>query len=75
MKRLYVYQSPAGDFYICRIGRYYLAYFGSRLLGSFSTAEEAARDVAVGRSLAMPPGFEFDELQIPADLAGWKEIE
>lgn len=75
MKCLYVYISPAGDFYICRIRRYYLAYFDSQLIGSFNTPREAAQSAAAGQNIVLPAGVGFDELHVPAELAEWKEIE
>ena len=72
MCKLYVYQTRIGPFFIAYSRGRFRAVHESESLGSFATAEEAARHIARHRGFATPGGIDTAILGIPANLARWE---
>ena len=72
-KKLYVFHTTKGPFYIAEWKKRFYPIFGDKPLGSFSTPEEAAEDLAYGRVPSLP-GIDFASLQIPSNLKKWQRV-
>jgi len=79
MRKLYVFQTRIGPFYIAKdLGRYHLI-FDDEILGSYGSARVAADDLARGHTPGVRDPSSNDyistkDLGIPADLLKWKPI-
>jgi hypothetical protein len=72
-KKLYVFHTTKGPFYIAEWKKRFYPMFGDEPLGSFSNPEDAAQDLAYGRVPALP-GINFASLHIPRDLKKWQRV-
>jgi hypothetical protein len=72
-KKLYVFHTTKGPFYIAEWKKRFYPMFGEETLGSFSTPEDAAEDLAYGRVPSLP-GIDITSLHIPRDLKKWQRV-
>ena len=74
MKRLYVFKSKAGPFYICKgdDGRFHVV-FREQSLGSYQAALAAADDI--GHKFTAPGGVNPVEIGVPRDLSQWERVK
>ena len=74
MHKLYAYDSVIGTFYICRRAETYFALLGNKLLGTYPSAEDAARLLATRNHVTLPANLVRKALGIPAALDEWEDI-
>jgi hypothetical protein len=75
MRKLFVYNTRIGPFYIAEIdGRYHPVYHDESL-GSYAEPEQAAEDVAGGHTFSIPGGIDTAILGIPQDLSEWEPMD
>ena len=74
MRKLYVYETSAGAFYIAEHNGRFHPLFHEEDLGSYATPQQAAEDLANGHTFSLPGGIDASDLGIPDDLAGWEKI-
>jgi hypothetical protein len=74
MRKLYVYETSAGAFYIAEHEGQFHPLFHEESLGSYATAQQAAEDLADGHTFSLPGGIDASDLGIPDDLGGWEKI-
>jgi hypothetical protein len=72
-KKLYVFHTPYGPFYIGEFKKRFYPIFRDEMLGSYSTPEDAAEDLAYGRSVVLCE-IDLVALRIPRDLAKWQRL-
>lgn len=68
---VYAWRTSAGSFYILDDGGRYRVFYGEEELGSYPTPEQAAEDLAAGRTVAPSDGVDTAALGIPSDLTDW----
>ena len=71
----YRFQTAGGS--ICEItktGGGFEVRFGGELLGSYASAEQAARDLARGATFTPSSGVDIAALGIPDDLSKWERL-
>ena len=74
MRKLYVYETSAGAFYIAEHNGHFHPLFQEESLGSYATAQQAAEDLAGGHTFSLPGGIDPSELGIPDELEDWVKI-
>jgi hypothetical protein len=74
MRKLYVYETSAGAFYIAEHNGNFHPVFQEQSLGSYATAQQAAEDLAGGHTFSLPGGIDLSELGVPEDLGDWVKI-
>lgn len=75
MATRYYYDTKAGTFYISEVeGRFHVR-FNEVSLGNYSSAEDAARDIAGGYSFSPPAGLDTSKLGLPHRLSDWHELD
>ena len=74
MRKLYVYETSAGAFYIAEQNGHFHPVFQEQSLGSYATAQQAAEDLAGGHTFSLPGGIDASDLGIPDELEGWEKI-
>ena len=74
MRKLYVYETSAGAFYIAEHEGRFHPVFREESLGSYATAQQAAEDLAGGHTFSLPGGIDASDLGIPDELEGWEKI-
>jgi hypothetical protein len=74
MRKLYVYETAAGAFYIAEDKGRFHPIFREESLGSYATAQQAAEDLADGHTFSLPGGIDPSDLGIPAELEEWEKI-
>ncbi|HLW34846.1 MAG TPA: hypothetical protein VKS98_04225 [Chthoniobacterales bacterium] len=74
MRKLYVYETSAGAFYIAEHNGRFHPIFQEQSLGSYSTAQQAAEDLAGGHTVSLPGGVDPGELGLPEELEDWMKI-
>ena len=74
MKRLYVYRTRVGPFYISEHEGRYDAVFHGESLGSYAHPWQASDDLAGGHTFTPPGGVDTASLGIPADLSEWERL-
>ena len=74
MRKLYVYETSAGAFYIAEHNGRFHPVFQEESLGSYATAQQAAEDLAGGHTFSLPGGIDPSELGIPDELEDWVKI-
>lgn len=75
MRKLYVYQTRLGPFYVVESGGRYHPYYDGEPLGTYSTPDQAARDLASGQTFPIPGGTDTAALGIPDDLDKWTRFQ
>lgn len=74
MRKLYVYHTEIGPFYIAELqGRFHVLY-REESLGSYTTPSSAADDVAGGHTFSIRGGVNTATLGIPRDLNRWQRL-
>ena len=74
MRKLYLYETSAGAFYIAEHNGHFHPVFQEQSLGSYATAQQAAEDLAGGHTFSLPGGIDPSELGVPEDLGEWVKI-
>ena len=74
MRKLYVYETSAGAFYIAEHNGRFHPMFRDESLGSYATAQQAVEDLAGGHAFSLPGDIDPAELGIPEELEGWVKI-
>ena len=74
MRKLYLYETSAGAFYIAEHNGHFHPVFQEESLGSYATAQQAAEGLAGGHTFSLPGGIDPSELGVPEDLGEWVEI-
>lgn len=74
MKKLYSHYTPIGTFYICIGSRVYFALLDNKLLDSYSTPEQVARELADHPGIVLPAGITEDDLSVPDNLRKWRKL-
>jgi hypothetical protein len=74
MRKLYVYETSAGAFYIAEHNGHFHPVFQEQSLGSYATAQQAAEDLAGGHTFSLPGGIDPGDLGVPENLADWVKI-
>ena len=74
MRKLYVYETSAGAFYIAEHNGRFHPVFQEESLGSYATAQQAAEDLAGGHTFSLPGGIDPSELGVPEELEDWMKI-
>ena len=72
MRKLYVWQTHVGPFYIAEIHGRFHPVFGEESLGSYHSAASAADDLAGGHTFSLAGGIDTADLGIPSDIAEWQ---
>ena len=75
MRKLYVCTTRVGPFYIAQSsdGRFHPVYRDENL-GSYSTAQQAAEDLAGGHTFTVGGGIDSARLGIPQDVSEWERV-
>lgn len=74
MRKLFVWNTRVGPFYIAEIkGRFHPVY-DDESLGSYARPELAAKDLAGGHTFSNRAGVDTADLEIPADLNEWQRV-
>ena len=74
MRKLYVYETPAGAFYIAEHNGQFHPVFQEQSLGNYATAQEAAERLAGGHTFSLPGGIDPSDLGVPEELENWVKI-
>jgi len=74
MRKLYVYETSAGAFYIAEHNGRFNPVFQEESLGSYATAQQAAEDLAGGHTFSLAGGIDPSELGVPEALEDWVKI-
>ena len=74
VRKLFVYETAAGAFYIAEDKGRFHPIFREESLGSYATAQQAAEDLADGHTFSLPGGIDPSDLGIPAELEEWEKI-
>ena len=74
MRKLYLYETPAGPFYIAEDKGRFHPVFREESLGSYATPQQAAEDLARGHTFSIADEIEPSDLGIPDELSGWEKI-
>ena len=74
MRKLYLYETSAGAFYIAEHKGQFHPLFQEESLGGYATAGQAAEDLAGGHTFSLPGGIDPSELGIPDELENWVKI-
>jgi hypothetical protein len=72
MRKLFIWNTHIGPFYIAEMGGRYHPVYKDRSLGSYARPEQAAEDLAGGHTFSAGGGVDTASLGIPVDLAKWK---
>jgi len=74
MRKLYVYRTTIGSFYIVEHeGKFHPMFSGERL-GSYETPQEAAENLAGGHTFSIGGVKDISTLAIPSDLTDWSKL-
>jgi hypothetical protein len=73
MRKLYVYQTRIGPFYIAVTddGRFHPCY-GDESLGSYDNPQQAVDDLTGGHTSSIAGGVDTAKLGIPDELGEWE---
>ena len=74
MRKLYVYETSAGAFYIAEHAGRFHPLFQDESLGSYATAQQAVEDLVGGHTFSLPGDIDPAELGVPEDLEDWVKI-
>jgi hypothetical protein len=73
MKKLYLYKTRVGPFYIAHDGKRFFAMFKDEELGGYESPEQASEDLAGGHCFSSDAG-DTAVLGIPEDLSEWNKL-
>ena len=71
-RKLYVWNTRIGSFYIAESGGRFHPVYDDESLGSYARPEMAAQEVAVGHTFSISSGIDTATLGIPEDLREWQ---
>lgn len=74
MNKLFSRMTKVGVFYIAEHEGRFHPLFQEESLGSYSTAQQAADDLAGGHTFTSPTGVDTSSIGIPCDLTEWKRL-
>jgi hypothetical protein len=74
MRKVYIYRTKVGPFYIAEQDGRFHPLFGEESLGSYATPEQAAEDLAGGHTFTPSSGWDTSELGIPDDVSEWESL-
>jgi hypothetical protein len=74
MRKLYIYRTRVGPFYIAEQDGRFHPLFAEESLGSYATPEQAAEDLAGGHTFTPSSGCDTSELGIPDDVSEWESL-
>lgn len=69
------FMTRIGPFFITEQHGWFNAVFDSDSLGSYSSPEQAADDLAGGHTFSISNGVDTATLGIPEDLAEWEKLK
>jgi len=72
MKRLLVWQTRIGPFYIVYSNDRYYPVFEDEYLGSYNSPQHAVDDLAGGHTFSLSNGVDTATLGIPYDVGEWE---
>lgn len=72
MRKLFVWQTRVGPFYIAEIGGRFHPVFREESLGSYHSPASAADDLAGGHTFSVGGGIDTAKLGIPYDIREWE---
>jgi len=73
MRKLFVWNTRIGPFYIAEYGRFH-PVFEDESLGSYATPQQAAEDLAGGHTFSISSGIDTATLGIPDEVTEWERI-
>jgi hypothetical protein len=74
MRKLYVYRTRVGPFYIAEHNGRFHPVFADESHGSYATPQKAAEDLAGGHTSTPAAGHDPSKLGIPNDLSEWEHL-
>ena len=74
MRKLFVWNTRIGPFYIAESQGRYHPVFEDESLGSYETAQRAADDLAGGHTFSISSGIDTATLGIPDEVTGWERM-
>jgi hypothetical protein len=72
MRKLYVWNTRVGPFYIAESEGHFHVIYDDASLGSYVRPEQAAEDVAGGHTFSISSGIDTATLGIPENLSEWQ---
>lgn len=75
MRKLFVWNTKIGPFYIAESQGRYHPVFEEEPLGSYATAQQAAEDLAGGHTFSISGGIDTSTLGIPDEVTEWERTE
>jgi hypothetical protein len=75
MRKLYVWKTKVGPFYIAQIDDRFHPVFEDESLGSYHSPASAADDLAGGHTFSVGSGIDTAELGIPYDIREWERYQ
>jgi hypothetical protein len=74
MRKLFVWNTKIGPFYIAESQGTFHPVFQDESLGSYATPEQAAEDLAGGHTFSISVGVDTATLGIPDEVTEWERI-
>ena len=74
MRKLFVWNTKIGPFYIAEFQGRFHPVFEDDSLGSYSTPQQAAEDLAGGHTFSISSGIDTANLGIPDDITEWERL-
>jgi hypothetical protein len=74
MRKLFVWNTRIGPFYIAEYQGRFHPVFEDISLGSYDTAQQAAEDLAGGNTFSISSGIDTATLGIPDEFTEWERI-
>ena len=74
MRKLYVYETSAGAFFIAEHNGRFHPMFHDESLGSYPTPQQAVEDLVGGHTFSLPGDIDPAELGVPEELDDWVKI-
>jgi hypothetical protein len=72
MRKLFVWHTRVGPFYIAEFEGRFHSVFRDGSLGGYHSAASAADDLAGGHAFSIPGGIDTGDLGIPSDINEWQ---
>lgn len=74
MRKLFVWNTRIGPFYIAEYQGRFHPVFEDESLGSYATPQQAAEDLAGGHTFSISSGIDTATLGIPDEVTEWERI-
>jgi hypothetical protein len=74
VRKLYVWNTRVGPFYIAERGGWFHPIFDDESLGSYATPQHAVDDLAGGHTYSAGVGIDTAALGIPDDVNEWDSV-